>query len=659
MKKTVSMLKAFLPKNDDETVWLIDNSLKKFVFEADYVNEAFANHVLSRIEGSLSSSPKIISFIDGATVAFGRSNVEVINWSDYFSYDEYFDLWEEAYSRVSKFVELQPSDIQNKLLPFYHDLAVLWQKTLTFEAVLKQEVGNLTYFLLPNQMVTKVFAADNSFRALPYSHMLRWEHWSLIFGKFSKLNRYTLRRIFYPVLLPLEDVLFLFEESFRFIKFKLAPRALKRSISNNLKSIGIKTGILDALKIEGLNKSSRSVNGSVLMTLEDSGTFVNLGPGLRIIDALEKRGAQVVTITTSPIVVETLKSKGFKCIYVYRNFWDNKVGENDKVFLTQVREGSQESDNLHEKLFLNILEDRYLNFCAYSRSSSTFCDLVRKYVQPKVVLSVNEAFPLAVNAGLSFKKTAHWMGFWPILLGRRPDCYFFPAQTHLAYGDQLKDIMLEANVDPKAIKVVGTPTFDVGEDRSNKQDREYVEKIMGRPIHGKLILVATEAFNQPERELGPIFEALKGRPNDSLILKLHPSDSVTFFKRFVQKFKHLENRLIILEKCDLDALLNSADILICTISNIIIRAAQYGTPCLSCDFSQRTRVLSFVDENLAYGCLDPSPIAIQEKINEILRIQDEDPRAQMVKLKEGIRRFNGPNDGLSHERVAQHVIDLF
>jgi hypothetical protein len=269
------------------------------------------------------------------------------------------------------------------------------------------------------------------------------------------------------------------------------------------------------------------------------------------------------------------------------------------------------------------------------------------------VFSVNETSAAAVAAGRCAKRSGYiWVGHFPILVGRRPDGYYFPADFHLAYGGQLRDHMVASGVPAETIAIVGSYTYDQHRGRDRAADRMKVQQAFPRLGQSKLVTVLTEILPNPEIELVPVLAALTSFAGVHVVLKVHPDDPAEQFEALACKLG-IRDQIDIVKSCDLSQLLAASDLLICTMSNVAIEAAVAGTPTLMCDFADRAQVINFVDEGLCIGCTDPG--LVSEMVRGLLF--EPAARQQAVDIMAaGLRRFNGPNDGRSTERIVDFVV---
>lgn len=396
-------------------------------------------------------------------------------------------------------------------------------------------------------------------------------------------------------------------------------------------------------EIHNLDKQER-----VLITVSDSGSKVNLDPAIKIAHALEARGMDVVLVTDSLFTVDRADVEGLSLVFT-------------PLLKSELRREKLNWPlmqlNKDQPLLASAIRFHFeMNWPYYMRRQRDLHQLYEQIARNgriHAVLSINETLPLAVAFGR--KAVVHhvpWVGHFPILVGHRPDGYFFPAPFHLAYGDQIRDHMIKAGVKPNTIEVVGAYTYDKHQGGDRDADRRRVDEDFPRTIGKKLVTVGTEAFPDPETELGPVLGAVPYLDGVHVVLKLHPSDEMAVFEAMAERLG-VRDRIDIVKQYPIGQLLGASDLLIVVVSNIAIEAAIRGTPTLICDFSGKTDVVDFVAEGLSMGCDDPARVG--EMVHAMLF--DEATAAQARQLLErGIRRFNGPNDGQSSERIADYLV---
>lgn len=383
---------------------------------------------------------------------------------------------------------------------------------------------------------------------------------------------------------------------------------------------------------------------AIVMAVQDSGTRVNLDPAKAIAREFRSRGVFVTIVTEARLVAEEFMQEGYMAVLVGGGFWRSwlRPAPNPPHQLT-------ESDGLAITLPKRVWRH------VFRRHTETQFMLkkIDARIRVAAVLSINETLPVSVSSGLWARARGRpWIGHFPILLGKRADCYYFPADQHLAYGEQLRDHMMGAGVAANTIEVVGSFTYDKHRTRDRKADRLAVEKSFPRTRNVKLVTVATENLPDCDIEMIPVLSAVCAMPGVHVVLKLHPEDSLDYFERLAERLR-VRDRIDIVKKYPLGELLGASDLLICIMSNIVIEAGVTGTPTLMCDFSGKARVLDFAAEGLCMPCKSAS------ELPEILgKLLSDESYMQMAlqRMHAGLRRFNGPNDGRSTQRIVDYVV---
>ena len=411
-------------------------------------------------------------------------------------------------------------------------------------------------------------------------------------------------------------------------------------------------------KIESrkLLQNNKKGDNVIVITIEDSGSLVNLNPAVYIIEKLRNE-INIVILTSSTFVERKIKEEcegiavinvsNINNISVIDYLYHNTLSFLKKIFTIR----NENFPNNIDTDFIYEVKSRYVYYTKFLFCCHRALDLIQRHLNVKLVFSIYEVLPIAVSAGRWAKShDISWLGFFPILSGDRPDGYYFPADRHLVYGHQLAD-MISSVKSGADIDVVGSPTYDPFVGRNKAEDIALVNSLFPAKGNKKMVVVATEAFSDPLTEMGPVLRSLSKMKNVFVVVKVHPKDSVDYF-RFVSS--EIDENIEVVGIVDLGALLNSSDLLICILSNLIISAAILGTPTLSCDFSGKRKVIDFVEENLCFGCNKVEEI---DSIIENLLCLGKESSVIKQKLKQGIVRFNGPNDGQSHSRIKDILLE--
>ena len=411
-------------------------------------------------------------------------------------------------------------------------------------------------------------------------------------------------------------------------------------------------------KIESrkLLQNNKKGDNVIVITLEDSGSLVNLNPAVYIIEKLRNE-MNIVVLTSSTFVERKIKEEcegiavinvsNINNISVIGYLYHNTLNFLKKTFTIR----NENFPNNINTDFIYEVKSRYVYYKKFLFCCHRALDLIQRHLNVKLVFSIYEVLPIAVSAGRWAKShDISWLGFFPILSGDRPDGYYFPADRHLVYGHQLAD-MISSVKSGADIDVVGSPTYDPFVGRNKAEDIALVNSLFPAKGNKKMVVVATEAFSDPLTEMGPVLRSLSKMKNVFVVVKVHPKDSVDYFRSVSSE---IDENIEVVGIVDLGALLNSSDLLICILSNLIISAAILGTPTLSCDFSGKRKVIDFVEENLCFGCNKVEEI---DSIIENLLCLGKESSVIKQKLKQGIVRFNGPNDGQSHSRIKDILLE--
>lgn len=585
-------------------------------------------------------------------------------WQQTFDYEEDFNCWAEAYRSLDRLLERLPDDLKTIAEHDYHKAAGIARQLIVLKAAEERIAGDLL-LVAPWQLA--VANAEGANFKVPGSALeaRAFDLWTRAAERVKRASAKNVAR-FRRVVAGLRNHA---ELQLSRSKYALAigREAARRSLIVALTLINriVRFGIFPYVRykdkrrlqeeVDALRrqlKLSHSRNGVTIVTIDDSGTGVNLKPGLEILRALERRGEAAFVLTNNPPVAQAVRAStnaGAAVLGDYRLLAPPASTQIDYRRLSRLNGKLDEVGAAVTKLVLSdapriVKENAILH---------GVLDRLDAQNGVKSVLTIYESLPLSVSAGQwAGQNGKPWIGFFPILVGNRPDGYHFPAPEHLVYGDQLRDHIAEAGHPIESATVVGSPTYDVFHGRDKAADRAAVYNNFPACRDKKLVVVATEAFPDPLTEMEPILNALGGMEGVHVIVKVHPSDRLSYFQSYVSGLPQSEN-IEVVQDTDLGALLQTADLLICVISNIIISAAVMGTPNLVCDFGSRTGVIDFVKEGLCIGCNDRAKL--KDMIHGLL-FDPEQRDCVKSHLARGLARFNGPSDGRSAERIADYII---
>ena len=384
--------------------------------------------------------------------------------------------------------------------------------------------------------------------------------------------------------------------------------------------------------------------------------MVNMAPAIAILREFSRRGIAAVAVTSRRENAAMLRDEAGVPV-----FTSEPSLKDIPASISLARKLRNGFDDQTAGLAAHAVEQGLLRAIAWHTASFVIHSIGANRAMERLtsryliasLLTVYEGTPLAATTGRwAVGHGMPWVGAFPILVGDRPDGHHFPAQHHLVYGEQLRDLAVRDGQPAEHVHVVGSPNYDRFLGRNQTQDRALIANSFPQGLGRKLVVVATEAFSDPFVELGPVLNSVNAIEGAFVVLKVHPSDDEEMFARFAATLP-FTYRIAVTKEFDLGALLHCADLLVCIVSNVIVSAAVLGTPTLVCDFSGKSKVIDFVREGLAEGCYDP---ALIRQTVEGLLFDQKTREACIARLARGVRRFNGPNDGQSAQRIVDFLV---
>lgn len=557
---------------------------------------------------------RIVSLVP-EVAALRQAGFDAMSMDEVLPYGGYLDVWRRAYRLQDQLAAKAGPELMAIVNPFWHACADLAMRALMTRSALDAVSGPLLLFAPTARAAV--------WRELPVSLMRQ----ALAFGSISFAG---LR----------------LEAAVRAARFVLRPERLA-SLSKTANA---------APRPQMLAGKKRP---AVLVVIEDGVSGVNMPSARAVVKELAARDRAVVVLTGHPAIASEFAAMGADVLSWRvpspRAFGPSKLRRWRRAYAELRRTRRDRSRAWEERALAALVEQRLLPFAVVGATIERLLDGYRQNVGPiGAGLAVNEGTPTSI-AALTWLRAQGVpdFGYWPALLGDRPDCEFFPASRHFVYGTQLLDKMIGLGIGSEKVEAVGSVNFDSSllHDRARDKAKVQTELLQGRTPRARLVVVATEALPHPLEEIEPVIDALVPMADVEIVLKLHPADSADFYRAWLGR-RGLSERVLLVERCDLDALLDAADLLVCVLSNIIVKAALLGTPTLVCDFGDKRRPLDFVAEGLATGCFAPEKVG--EMLGAMLR-EGEVRDAAMAKLGNAAQRFNHGNDGRSATRLAERL----
>ena len=401
-------------------------------------------------------------------------------------------------------------------------------------------------------------------------------------------------------------------------------------------------------------------NNNVLLLIDDSINGFNVKVAEQIIKALQAQNAEPIVVTSTQACFDTLSSI---CQNIHRvepfvpKRFNDALRQMRNVFITVARSSNKDNKNVRKiswTFFRASVAAKVNSYLDLVCPVFEYLDALRNHVSVGAVIGVNEQQAICATGEAMFRDTTTpTFGVSSILRADTPQNYNWPAKSHLVYGSQLSDIMtMHGGVDERNIQVVGSPYFDRLLLTHLGQDRKTIRQQLHPEANGrKIVMVATENRPRQMLEIEPSMRALGAMESVYTVVKVHPADDINQFIDLYKALGSPEN-MAIKKGGDIGEYILSSDLLLSMRSNVIIEAAVLGVPAIVTNFTNTWFPLDFAEEGLC-------PIArsvddLPELVEKVLF--DDDFKETADGHLANISSFNGPNDGLSAERVATAVI---
>jgi hypothetical protein len=544
-------------------------------------------------------------------------------WRGALNFDEETSLMEDGYRRCDRLLRDLPETHRALLWPIYHECA-----TLLFEAGALLHIHETT--TARQCLVVSGDCGDTrAYEGLALSRRLLVD---------SLPN---------PPLNPRS-----YEQ---LLRRQLAERDLVISVFDQEAAAEAERDAHEAVWRRGATRLSGQ---DILFVLDDGGAGYLLSTGLSVLKELSARGHKPLVVASIGAVARAVMDAGFavaRLPFVANGREYVLALERTIEIIAALHEAAQShGPGTPEWMFIHTMVPRILTHVRLQVIAESMLDEIGTMIQPTCVFSMNEAVFLPMVTGRWARaRGLSWIAYLNVLISDHPESKFFPADQHLIYGEQGAELLLQAGAAPETVHAVGSEMFDKGYGRNLEADRLAMESLIPAIRGRKLVVVGSEDRPEQKEEIQAILEELTPMQDLHVVLKLHPDDPEQPFRQLASQLEHRDN-VTVIPRCDLHALLNVADLLICVRSNIIIEAAIMGTATLVCDFNPELARINMVDEGIALGCWRREDVAA--KTRQCL-FDEATIRAHRQLTQRGLARFNGPNDGKSCRRVVDFVLD--
>lgn len=223
-----------------------------------------------------------------------------------------------------------------------------------------------------------------------------------------------------------------------------------------------------------------------------------------------------------------------------------------------------------------------------------------------------------------------------------------------------KEAYISMGVPAEKIFITGQPRFDLIWQK--EFHRERILKELGIPENKGIIVLATQPLlgflwkeKDRERLIETVVRAMDKYPEEKLVVKLHPNESLKDYQELLTRTK-CNNKVVICQNIDLYELLHACDLLMTVHSTVALEAMLLNKPVICLDFSGRNIFQSFYTESGAATRVrreEELVQAIQEALyNPQARDEQEQNRQRFIS-----KHVYKP-DGQASKRVAELIIQL-
>jgi len=304
---------------------------------------------------------------------------------------------------------------------------------------------------------------------------------------------------------------------------------------------------------------------------------------------------------------------------------------------------------------LFFIERNFSDYVGTTDAIQAACLPLFRKRRPTLILTLTETHPYALAAAaLARDFEAIWVGWFHMLIMDIPDYRYFPADYHLFYGDHGKAIYERHEERAERAVSIGTPLYDAAFHRSKEADAAVVRQLLPDWNGCPLVVIGTENRDNQIVEIEATLQVLQRRKDIYTVIKLHPDDSSEPFELLTGRLRLSPDQFSVVKACDLDALLNTACVLITTFSNIIINAALLKTPIISHNYSDVFGV-DFAAAGVGFKAKSPETLA------DILAQLLENPEfhARTVEAsRRAVTQFMADLSGKSAAAIAKVLTDL-
>ncbi|MBI2075725.1 MAG: UDP-N-acetylglucosamine 2-epimerase [Candidatus Aenigmarchaeota archaeon] len=220
-----------------------------------------------------------------------------------------------------------------------------------------------------------------------------------------------------------------------------------------------------------------------------------------------------------------------------------------------------------------------------------------------------------------------------------------PAKTAV-YGPAFRDMLVDkCNYPDDSVVITGSQRFDRITDRG-----QNIRKTLGIASNKKIIALITSPVSRGENAMltKAVFGAVKKFGNVQLVVKIHPNESSSVYKKAEG---YAKSGAIIVRDIDLYDVIRSCDAAITYLSTAGMEAILLGKPLIVVNLTGRDDVVPYVKEKAAIG---------------VYRAEDLEPAIRRaladgtkgLNTKSFMKKYAYKNDGKASERICKLIRGL-
>lgn len=210
---------------------------------------------------------------------------------------------------------------------------------------------------------------------------------------------------------------------------------------------------------------------------------------------------------------------------------------------------------------------------------------------------------------------------------------------------------------PDSVFVAGQPRLD--SIFHQDFDKDKLLATLGIPENKNIALLTTQLLQefwtwQDRKEfIAAIATAMDSFPDEELVIKLHPEESVEDYRRLLREIGR-EN-VIVCKDISIYDLLNACSFMMTTHSTTALEAMMFDKPVLCVDFTGKAPIEFYTDDGAALGVKKKDELV--PMIDRVLH--DRNTRQELKKAREVFlsKHIHKP-DGKTSKRIAELIIDL-